>query len=147
MQVLDPRHRYRLNHLDGEGDIGSILTFVKRVGTNYPFNEPPVYEGTTSQEVIRALIDRSKYVDVQKPHAANKRVIALLREALYELENCAAEIRGDGVALQEAVSDPNTGFIELLVTCNKCGHIGCTVHATALPEFSKDVTVNYRGEW
>lgn len=116
-----------MKQLDGD-ETSNVLTFVKRVGEQYPFNLPPAYEGTTSQEVIRALIDRSKYVDMQRPHEVNARVLVLLREALFLLEKRAAETRGDEVALLEALSDPLTRSIEHLYTCWTCGHIGCTKH-------------------
>jgi hypothetical protein len=64
MKILDAGHRYQLDHLDG--DNVTELTFVKRSGAMYPFNIGE-YEGTNVQEVLRALIDRTEYLNRQKP--------------------------------------------------------------------------------
>ncbi len=120
MKVLDPGHLYALSHLDGEGT--TLLRFVKRIGDNFPGNEPPGYEGTTSQEAIRALLERQDYVSKQKFCAENVVVVQHLREALRQLEVRAARVRGDEEARRaiEAAEQP-----ELLPTCPTCGHAHC----------------------
>ena len=40
------------------------------------------YDGTTNQEVIRALIDRVIFLDTQVPNKYNKEIIFCLRKAL-----------------------------------------------------------------
>ena len=62
MRVLDPGHRYALRHLDGDGE--TVLQFVNREGEKYPGNAGAC-EGTTMQEILRALIDRAAYVNGQ----------------------------------------------------------------------------------
>lgn len=115
MRTLDPGHRYALANLDGDGE--GMLTFVKREGTLYPGNVGS-HAGTTMQEVLRALIDRCRYVDRQRPCAENALVVADLRSALRTLELRAARIHGIAVDL------PLDG-IELLGTCATCGHVVC----------------------
>lgn len=122
MEIVDPGHQYALRCLDVQEDdeIGhtEILTFVKREGPGYPGNVGH-HSGTTTQEVLRALIDRTKYVDNQIPDLRNKRVLMCLREAIFALEMRAAE-RHDRVLPLFDINE-----IEDQPTCEKCGHIGC----------------------
>jgi hypothetical protein len=86
--VVDPGHLYLLDHLDGGEQ--SVLQFVKREGPGYPGNVGH-HEGTTVQEVCRALIARLKYVDQQEQHPANTASIGYLRSVIYQLEVRAAK--------------------------------------------------------
>lgn len=99
-----------------------LLVFVKRIGDKFPGNVGPGYPGTTTQEVIRALIDRTKYVDAQRPDPANWRAIRDLRSALVEFEMRAARERDDVAAVYRiaAMDEP-----ELAPTCSGCGHVLC----------------------
>jgi hypothetical protein len=130
MRVLDAGHRYALRHLDGEGE--EILQFVKREGEGYPGNVG-ASEGTTMQEVLRALIDRAKYVNGQIPSQYTRRGIDLMREAIREFEMRAAERHGRSFAGLHA-----EGFIETLSTCEKCGHIGCKGNCHAKQEAASE---------
>ena len=65
MRVLDPGHTYQLKILDGNLGDFETLCHVKRIGTNYPGNIAPAYPGTTTQEVLRAEIDRLRYVNTK----------------------------------------------------------------------------------
>lgn len=118
MHVLDPGHMYRLRWLDG-GSFG-VLRFVKRSGEGYPGNIGN-YPGTTTQEVLRALIDRTQYVDNQIPCGENLEVLDHLRQAIYFLEERAADRHGRTLVLTEDEME----CIETLPTCDKCNHIGC----------------------
>lgn len=119
MEVVDPGHMYILRELDsGSFVIPQILTFVKREGEGYPGNDGS-HPGTTTQEVLRALIDRTQYVHRQIPHWSNLVVLASLREAIVLLESRAAERHGRIFPSY----DPN--FIEMVPVCAKCGHVGC----------------------
>lgn len=116
MRIIDPGHLYGLAELDGGHDWHSELQFVKREGPMYPGNvgsEP----GTTTQEVLRALIDRTKYVNGQEPSRTNESVLGHLRAALWELEMRAADRRG------VYVSTSLMGAIEKEPACGACGHI------------------------
>jgi hypothetical protein len=118
LNVVDPGHIYWLSCLDGGGDkLEMPLVFVKREGPNYPGNKSH-YPGTTTQEVIRALIDRAKYVNNQQPHNANLQVIRLLRWALVELEKRAA-----GKHNRVVPDEVYTLEIENLPTCKICFHL------------------------
>lgn len=115
MRVLDAGHRFALRHLDGDGE--EILQFVKREGEGYPGNIGHC-EGTTMQEVLRALISRAKYVDGQIPCYETDKGIELMRGALRWFEVRAARRHG-------RIFEDRRNDIELADTCEKCGHIGC----------------------
>src|ERR1041384_7303957 len=95
MKAVDPGHEYHLDCLDADIPTVEILHFVKRIGDKFPGNHPPARQGTTTQEVIRALIDRTKYVDSQIHYDDNDQVIKPLRFALCYLEHRAALARDD----------------------------------------------------
>lgn len=116
MNVRDPGHCYELNTLDGGAPFGCFLQFVKRKGPNYPGNRDS-RPGTTSQEVLRAVIDRALYVNRQRPCWQTRLSIPLLKLAVWLYERRAAKRHGRGApGYQEAT------FGE---TCQACGHVGC----------------------
>jgi hypothetical protein len=118
MRVIDPGHIYELRHLDDPvGESFSMLKFVKREGDGYPGNVGH-YSGTTTQEVLRALVDRAKYVDNQIHDNANDQVLWHLRMAIWHLEERAARRHG-----RKWNFKPEQ--IEDLSVCRKCNHIGC----------------------
>jgi len=126
MKVLDPGHNYMLNKLDVDDDARQVdqtarLTFVKRKGEIYPGNEN-AYPGTNMQEVIRALINRCKYVNAQIGSDFTERAIMYLRDAFYELEARAALRHNRGMF---PIGYFDKIPIEEHSTCSKCGHIGC----------------------
>lgn len=131
MKVIDPGHAYRLDVIDAPTPLrrlaGQRLEFVKRVGDQFPGNTGPAHQGPTSQEVIRALIDRTQYVNAQKSHVENWVAIVALREALIALEMRAAYVRDD-----RAAADSIRDLIapELEPTCITCGHILCSRNHT-----------------
>lgn len=133
MRVREPGHIYVLDQLDEKAPVaedgnpffetGQELWFVKRVGERYPGNEGNPHEGTTVQEVLRACIDRIKYVDNQKHSHLNDSVITCLREALWHLERRAAVERG---VYDKGIAHPEEIFeYELLPICKLCGHTFC----------------------
>ena len=123
MRVIEPGHQYALAHLDG--NLEELLTFVKREGPGYPGNVGH-HPGTNLQEVIRAMIDRVKYVDGQVPCRENKIVIAALRESLQYLEIRAARRHKRPVPAElDELGEHGIGAIEALPVCRHCGHIGC----------------------
>lgn len=129
MTELDPGHDYVLDVLDAQHrGQRERLTFVKRVGEEFPGNRPPAYAGTTTQEVLRALIARTKYVDGQRPSPHNGAVLRHLRSALVELEMRAAYERGDEIAYADLIATPPGHPIEDDVACRKCGHVLCGRH-------------------
>jgi len=115
MKVVDPGHAYALLMLDSTRE--AFLRFVKREGEGYPGNSGH-YAGTNMQEVMRALIDRLKYLNDQIPDRRNHWIIGALRESISLLEERAAERHGRPF--------PKVPFeIETVPFCPKCGHIGC----------------------
>lgn len=139
MKIIDPGHVYNLDWLDGSPlSRESELSFVKREGDGYPGNVGH-YPGTTLQEVIRALIDRVKYLDRQVPDWRNKSILYLLRQCIWLLELRAAQrhhrplelrtimlpiVIGRDVHWLENTRD-EFSHIESLPVCRKCLHIGC----------------------
>lgn len=116
-KIIDPGHKYQLNHLDG--DDWEILTFVKREGDKYPGNKGH-YEGTNIQEVMRVLIDRLKYLNNQDFDSRNLAIIRRLRDSIWFLESRAAERH------QRELNYYHPEHIEDVEVCKRCGHIGCT---------------------
>jgi hypothetical protein len=128
VRIVDPGHLFALDSLDGE--IGQLLQFVKRVGEKYPGNEAPPYPGCTSQEVLRALIARTIYVNNQESNPHNTIALRGLRMALCALETRAAERRGEVAEFFALVGGDAEKSIESHPTCSTCGHIACGKHNT-----------------
>jgi hypothetical protein len=119
MKILDAGHDYLLDSLDD--GIRQRLTFVKREGPGFPFNNGS-YPGTNCQEVLRALIERTEYLNRQIACAETEAAIGLLKSALLLFEIRAArrhERHLDLTDLKDLSSFP---------TCEKCGHIQCEGH-------------------
>ena len=79
MEQIDAGHKYKLKTIQGN-DIE--LCFYK----DKKHNGGHGYDGTISQEVIRALIERQKFLDKQLKCKRNKKIIKHLRKALIEFE-------------------------------------------------------------
>jgi hypothetical protein len=73
MKIIEPGHVYELNSLDG--GTPETLTFVNR-------EEGQEHPGTQTQEVLRALIDRTMHCDNCKRWDGNDKIIHHLRMAL-----------------------------------------------------------------
>lgn len=116
MKILDDGHQYNLQILDGDSTQSQQLTFVKRTGDKYPGNQT-AYPGTTSQDVIRCLIDRNIYTDRQLPCWHNKLIKQLLICALYLLE-----LRHWQKHNLKILPLKN---IHQAPTCEACGHTNC----------------------
>ena len=82
MKILDDGHKYQLDHVDE--DQHETLTFIKRSGKKIKHDNE--YSGTNSQEVIRALIDRTKYLNDQLSCDESGDIIYYLRQALFIYE-------------------------------------------------------------
>lgn len=122
MKELDPGHWYKLDQLDQpECALKQFpdveLRFVKREGEGYPGNIDS-HPGTTTQEVLRALIKRARYVNGQIPDERNLKVISLLRETIILLEDRAAERAGINVWV-----GPVRVPVDDWPTCPTCGHL------------------------
>jgi len=119
MKVLDPGHRYELASLDGEHR--QVLQFVKRCDPKNPGRYPGnqnAYPGTTMQNVIRALLERMRYVQRQQWCVENVVGIVALRVALWLLEFRAARRHG-------RFYWRSLRFAETAEMCPSCGHTDC----------------------
>ena len=122
MEVIDPGHRFKLSSLDGEHV--QVLQFVKRHdpgnpgGGKYPGNHKS-QPGTTTQEVLRAVIARTNYVQEQVFCLENVLLIWLMRLGIWLLEFRAKRRRGE-------ILDAGLSGIERLPTCSICGHVQCS---------------------
>lgn len=122
MKTVNPGHLYMLKTYDSRVFLGDQpLMFVKRMGDRYPGNAD-AHPGTLSQEVLRALIDRVKYVNGQAPCSENGHILENLRAALLLFESRAARVHG--LSLTDFL-DSHDEVIEDLEACPHCGHLVC----------------------
>lgn len=123
MEVLIPGHHYSVLTLDPiESGLDQEIKFVMR--NNPPEKYPGNYwafPGTTTQELLRVIIDRAKYVDNQFHSGANLYVITYCRASLRVLEERAAAKHGRWIQTLRV-------DIENEPICLKCGHIECEEH-------------------
>ncbi len=119
MKILDTGHAYLLDSLDGGDPIR--LTFVKREGVGFPFNRGS-NPGTNVQEVLRALIERTEYLNRQIPCAETESAASCLKTALLLFEVRAARRHGRTLDLASAWD------LCRLPTCPTCGHVVCSGH-------------------
>jgi hypothetical protein len=119
MRVIEPGHQYLLDVIDGELDV--VLTFVKRdePKAKYPGNIGH-HPGTIIQEVLRALIDRLKYVHSQVGCWEDGQAIYKLRDVLRVLELRAARLHDEHEVVPKLYETLN---IETVAPCPECGHI------------------------
>lgn len=119
MKVLEPGHLFELDRLDVPvgGPRTCFLEFVRRVGEKYPGNPEPAHAGTTSQEVLRALIQRALYVNNQQACPETSEAVGYLIKALWLLECRAARLHGR--------KNPPPEAAVYGTTCPGCGHVGC----------------------
>lgn len=115
MRVIDPGHVYELDSIDGGEP--QRLVFVKREGPRYPGNIGH-HPGTQMQEVLRALIERARYVQAQIPCAETEGAIRAMQLALMLMEIRAKRVKGKSF-------EGHMQFIERLPTCKTCGHVLC----------------------
>ena len=92
MRILDPGHVYELDNLGFRGT--QTIRFVKRSGGAATHDEE--WDGLQTQEVIRALIDRTEYLDAILPCAESDRAAYHLRMALFEYEARAYRRKQEG---------------------------------------------------
>jgi hypothetical protein len=115
MRVLDAGHYYELASLDGNSGVQRIQ-FVKREGLKFPGNVGH-NPGTTSQEVLRVLIDRGFYVNHQIPCWQTRAVIYLGGLMIWLLEHRAAK--------RHKRKPPGFYAATFGEACVECGHVGC----------------------
>lgn len=138
MKIHDPGHIFSIENyppkeenypIHPEYARESHIQFRKRIGEDYPGNTGLPYSGTTTQELLRVIIERLKYVDNQIQHKANQDTIERCQHSIFDLEMRAAERRGKEylklwiIDLYRYRSDE--GGIEEAKPCPICGHIFC----------------------
>lgn len=92
MKIIDSGHAFALDRYDREPKDNYqpvYLVFMKREGENYPGNHGH-HSGTNMQEVLRALISRTLYLNTQKAHWINPVCVFLYRISINLLEYRAA---------------------------------------------------------
>jgi hypothetical protein len=88
MKIIEPGHVYELHSLDGKPGETETLRFVNReTGTEHP--------GTQTQEVLRAIIDRTMHCDNCLRWSGNDKIIYHLRMALALHEARAIERKAE----------------------------------------------------
>lgn len=118
MKVIEPGHEYLAEGVAGARP--QLIRFVKNRGANYPGNEGDPHPGIQSQELMRILIDRTKYLNGQGSCMETEQALAALRSALAWYEVRAARCRGDKVELE------HIDQLESMPTCEICGHNFCS---------------------
>jgi hypothetical protein len=108
MKIIESGHIYQLHHLDGSG--AGILVFVNR--------EPGTeHEGVQTQEILRALIDRTQHCDSCRRWDGNDRIIQHLRMALALHESRAIERKTEkGIIEPEKLPTGDDGHFTLSET-------------------------------
>ena len=81
MKVIDPGHIYECNQLGGGTQ---RITFVKRSSSAVIYDKE--WAGLQTQEVLRALIDRTKFVNNILPCKESQEALYYLQLALYWYE-------------------------------------------------------------
>lgn len=119
MKIIDAGHAYLLAGYDGGTE--QRLVFLKREGEGFPFN-CGAHGGTNCQEVLRALIDRSEYLNRQIPSAETEAILGALRTALFLFESRAARRH----CLELELADLHAAV--RLPSCETCGHLVCPGH-------------------
>lgn len=108
MRIIEPGHIYAFNWLDGEptGAENHLIFVNREKGTRHP--------GTQTQEVLRALIDRTRHCDDCLRWEGNDQIIYHLRMALVLHETRALERKTQkGIILPEHIVTGDDGHFEL----------------------------------
>lgn len=114
MKISIPGHQYELPTYDpetGQEEHGHccLLTFVCREATL------PAREGTRTEDVLRALIDRTLHLDGQLPWDGNTEIVGLLRMALALSEARAIERKAErGEPIERYITGPD-GHLQVAI--------------------------------
>jgi uncharacterized protein (UPF0335 family) len=96
MKVLDPGHRYELDNL--EASTKTILQFSK----DARLHGGEGADGPTCQEVLRAIIDRVKSLNDERPDAENEGIIfhARMMIAGFEARALRRRVEKEGLEIE-----------------------------------------------
>jgi len=101
MRVVDEGHVYELTQLEREEP--HLLVFIKRSGKHIKHERE--WGGLQTQEVLRALIDRTKYLNDLIPCAETQDAVWHLQSALFCYEARAYRRKFEKVNRQDATHD------------------------------------------
>jgi len=119
MRIIEKGHVYELDYIDDDmnkcRDMGERrLVFVNR--------EDTPHAGTQTQEVIRALIDRTQHCDSCLRWDGNDKIIHHLRMALVLHEARALERKAEkGLISPESIALDHDGHFQLLGVVKDAG--------------------------
>lgn len=89
MKVIIAGHEYEVSSQDGKKVMGTIFFIQKKPNAKGVLEL--VKNGTTTEEVLKVLIDRVEHLDTKVPSKENKAAIKSLKNALTNLENRTAD--------------------------------------------------------
>lgn len=121
MKVIDQGHVY---DLEGVGDYPLFtsalqrIVFVKNEGAKYPGNVGH-HGGVITQELLRVIIDRTKYLNEQGACFETEMALAAMRQALAWYEVRAARCRGTHI------EGDHIDLLDNAPVCAVCGHNQC----------------------
>lgn len=135
MKALRAGHQYELDER-WPVDEGVPETYEKKQTLRFVNKEPGHEEpGTTTQEVIRVLLDRTRYCNNCLPHPNNERIIYHLRMALTLHEARALERKTEkGLIDPEYISVGPDGHFEIPDSTENLGE-------------ETDTLMPYRHDW
>lgn len=93
MQIEDPGHSYLLDAFDGGRPVRLAFIWKEQIDGQFV----TVRDGTTNEEVLRALIDRTKFLDAKAPCEENAEAISAMIVALEAFEKRTAARKRRGV--------------------------------------------------
>lgn len=102
MEIVEFGHKYLLPHLESEGH--ETLTFIRRTSEAIDYGDAE-HPGTNTQEVIRALIDRTLYLNEVLPAVETLDAVYYLRMALFCYEARAYRRKQEGINKGSEVND------------------------------------------
>jgi hypothetical protein len=92
MKVLVHGHKYELSGFEGPGG-NQIIQFIQKRPAGASTKLRTIADGTTNEEVLRALIDRLQFLSKLLPSRETSIAITKCEEALMWLDKRSAERR------------------------------------------------------
>lgn len=98
MQATIKGHRYILDNFENKDAVGQILQFIQKEPKEEGSSElKTVNDGTTNEEVLEMLIDRTTYLNEKFPCRENDIALAHLRDALKAFNDRTANRKARNV--------------------------------------------------
>lgn len=111
MRVIEPGHVYAMANVDGDGE--QRIQFVRRRGERAELLRT-FTAGVLSQELLRVLIDRVRYLNDEDPCDEDVQILHKLRDCLRLFESRAARRTIEKMPMPE-----------LADACPICHHLLC----------------------